>query len=528
MDCNWLTNHHQVSLSCWARHQRYLRGLAAVSGFLTLVVVASPAFGQLRTGREQRSLYHERLVEERQSNRGNQKADRQVVPASYQQPPTANSIMEDSSTVGSGIVSESPVYESVTSEETHSGYMSGGSCGCGGSGGGLVSGGRCGCDDFADIAPTCASGCGIADGCDPFLFGGPLTTLISRMTIRAEVPLYWRRAAGPPALVSTSTLGGTGSANLLLGNTALDDSATAGFRLVLGTSLTADGRYGLLFRYWNAGKQDDTYNFDSTQFPTLTRPFRNTTTVAAGVPDSQIIAQNTATAESNGNISVQSRSEVDGVNFMLQSLLYRDRFTKVEALYGYQYLRIDEQLAINSNTNVVQDPNPFLEGTSIAVSDNFATTNTFNGVVYGLMGSREIGRLRFESTVRLGIGNMHQRANISGSTTTTSAPPTRISNTTNQGLLARNTNSIPYDNNVYTVIPEVGINAAYCIRRGLDFNVGYNYMLIPKVGQASRQINSNLAVNLSDPLTGSPDPALNYRSRNYWLNSLGLGLQWKY
>ena len=144
------------------------------------------------------------------------------------------------------------------------------------------------------------------------------------------------------------------------------------------------------------------------------------------------------------------------------------------------------------------------------------------------MGSRKVGRFRFESTARLGVGNLQQQVNINGSTTTTSAPPNPTSNTESQGLLARNTNSQPFENNVTIVIPEFGFNAAYCIRRGIEFNVGYNYMLIPKVGQASRQIDQDLAVNLSNPLTGSPDPALNFESRNYWLNSLGLGLQWNY
>ena len=77
-------------------------------------------------------------------------------------------------------------------------------------------------------------------------------------------------------------------------------------------------------------------------------------------------------------------------------------------------------------------------------------------------------------------------------------------------------------------MPEVGFNAAYRIRPGLDFNVGYNYMLIPKVAQASRQIDKQLAVNLSDPLTGSLNPQLNFEERKYWLHSLGLGLQWNY
>ena len=53
-------------------------------------------------------------------------------------------------------------------------------------------------------------------------------------------------------------------------------------------------------------------------------------------------------------------------------------------------------------------------------------------------------------------------------------------------------------------------------------------MLIPKIAQASRQLDKDLAVNLSDPLVGSLDPQLDFEEREYWLNSLGLGLQMRY
>ena len=209
----------------------------------------------------------------------------------------------------------------------------------------------------------------------------------------------------------------------------------------------------------------------------------------------------------------------------MRRLLYQDRFTRVDWLYGYKHVGIDEGLHIRSNTNVT-GAIPGLQGASIAVSDNFMTENEFNGVSYGLMSSRRFARWKMESMFRLGAGNLRRKVNIAGSTTTTSGAG--AVSMSNQGLLARNTNNQPYSDDTFVVIPEVGISFAYAIRPGLDFNVGYQYMLIPKVAQASQQINDDLAVNLSDPISGALDPALNFDERSYWLQSLGLGLQLRY
>lgn len=122
-------------------------------------------------------------------------------------------------------------------------------------------------------------------------------------------------------------------------------------------------------------------------------------------------------------------------------------------------------------------------------------------------------------------GICRARFNINGTTTTTA---NGTSQSTTQGLLARNTNDQPFVDDTFVVVPEVGINLACQLRPGLDFTVGYNYMMVPKVAQASQQINDNLAVNLSDPRVGSLDPTLRLNERNYWINSLGLGLQLRY
>ncbi|GAB5403655.1 MAG: hypothetical protein Aurels2KO_18860 [Aureliella sp.] len=352
------------------------------------------------------------------------------------------------------------------------------------------------------------------------------------MSVRAEVPLYWRRAAGPPALVTTSpdgTAAGvagrlpeSGTTSVLLGGEPLNQDANAGFRLTLGTWLGEGKKFGLMFRYFTAGDQDDTYAFDSMSNAILARPFFNTSVAGNFEQDAQLIA---FPGDSNGSINVNTMSSVTGVDLTLRRLLYMDRFTRVDWLYGYKNVAIDEGLTINSMTNVTGNV-PGLQGASIAVSDAFMTENDFNGVSYGIMSSRHFARWKVDAMFRLGAGNLRRKVNINGSTTTTSAAGAVSSSS--EGLLARNTNNQAFMDDTFIVIPEVSVGFAYAIGPGFDVRVGYEFMMLPKVAQASQQINDDLAVNLSDPLVGSLDPALNFDERDYWLQSLGLGLQLRY
>lgn len=528
---------------------------------LTVAIMVATVFtpgitsAQLRTGREVRPLYHDRLASEvsepaatnstsspkataksaaKNRSTGSTPGKAQtvqrnpVMQASYLESDSQPSILEEpasmpSKPVGSGMVTHEH------SPAPQGSYFGPSAAGCdGGCGGGCDA-----CDSFADLAPTCAGTCGVGTMiCGPQWGCGPIGLFLSRMSVRAEVPLYWRRAAGLPPLVTTSNPGtaqdlagelGQATTRVLLGNGPLEDNAEAGFRLTLGTWLRADRHYGLLFRYWNAGEEEHNLNFSSTDNEILARPFLNTTANAAGVQDTQLIA---FTNQSTGNISVTATSQLDGVNVFLRRLVYMDRFSRFDWLHGYQYIGLDEGLGIRSNTLVTGNANPALVGASIAVTDQFDTQNDFHGAVNGFMYARDFGRLRFESTFRMGLGNLRRQVNIRGSTTTTSSAG--ASNTQDQGLLARNTNAQPFVDDTFVVVPEVGLNFGYRLRSNLDFNLGYNYMLIPKVAQASRQIDKQLAANLSDPLAGSLDPQLDFEERKYWIQSLGFGLQWNY
>lgn len=489
----------------------YLLAIAIVAVYLSQV-----AQGQLRTGRVDRNLERPAVA----SSVASQPAGRTSVRTVSYQDDSGSSILSPTvqqsgesyydDAVSSGIVVDEYYEGSSLSPVPHSSSSGfGHSSGCG----------DVGCDScagsYTGLAPSCIS------------VGPPgrglLQSLWCRMSVRAEVPLFWRRAAAPPALVTTSDAGtligdagqlGLSTTDILLGDTRLNEDSNAGFRLTLATWLGQREEYGLMFRYWTAGDQDDEYSFGSNQFPILARPFFNTSIANAFENDALVVA---FPGTSTGSIRVATTSSVEGLELSLKRLLYRDRFTRIDWLYGYQHASIDESIGISSTTSAST-------GEQLAISDNFSTENNFHGVSYGIAGTRHFSCWKLETMFRLGLGNLRRNVNVSGSTTATSTG----SVTTPQGLLARSTNSIAFEDDTFVVIPEVGINLAYQLRPGLDFTLGYNYMLVPKVAQASQQINDSLASNLSDPFSGSADPAFQFDERNFWLNSLGLGLQWRY
>ncbi|GIW98665.1 MAG: hypothetical protein KatS3mg111_1998 [Pirellulaceae bacterium] len=507
-----------------------------------LLVIPRPASGQYRSGTTVRQRYpavssgteHERGEERRIRAAGHRRgSSRNVQSAAYR---SQDSGAETSSVVESVKAPEgpsaglqaryrvresTPVFEEVWDEgasyETRGAAVEAcGAFGCDGFGCDCCGGG------YSAIAPTCTTPC--PPGC------GPLMALWYRLRVRAELPLYWRRAHGPPALVTTSPAGtapgvagelGQPTTQVLFGEQPIGDDVSLGMRLTFSTWLDESECFGVDVRYWNAGDRDDLFAFDSSDFPILARPFLNTTVLNTPTPDAQLVAY---PGDSEGAIDVLLTSRVDGVDLGMRRLLYRDRYTRVDWLSGYKYVGIDEGLIIESHTLVTGNNNN-LQGATIDVRDQFDTENRFHGGTYGIMSTRRIGRLHIETMFRMGLGNLTRRVRLRGTTTTASGGATNVEP---QGLLVRDTNSQPFTDDTFIIVPEVGINLGWALRPGLDFTVGYHYMLIPKVAQASRQLDKDLAVNLSDPLVGSLDPQLDFEERKYWLNSLGLGLQLRY
>jgi Putative beta barrel porin-7 (BBP7) len=123
---------------------------------------------------------------------------------------------------------------------------------------------------------------------------------------------------------------------------------------------------------------------------------------------------------------------------------------------------------------------------------------------------------------------MERSVSINGSSTITVPGNPGSTSSTNEGLLARNTNSGNYVQNAFVVSPETNLTLGYRFSPRLEATIGYSYLMLPKVARVGDQLDPQLAANLSNPPTGASTPSFTLNESNYALHSLNYGLQWRY
>src|SRR5690606_5668089 len=79
---------------------------------------------------------------------------------------------------------------------------------------------------------------------------------------------------------------------------------------------------------------------------------------------------------------------------------------------GYRFFRLDEGLLIQS---VDITSGGLLNGATLTIADNFATSNQFHGGDVGLSGEWHVGRFSFSGVTKVALGNMHETVMIDGS-----------------------------------------------------------------------------------------------------------------
>ncbi|MEQ1825673.1 MAG: BBP7 family outer membrane beta-barrel protein [Pirellula sp.] len=380
---------------------------------------------------------------------------------------------------------------------------------------------------------SCDNSCRATVGCseigavEPMSF---LSQLICRTQLRIEAATFWPEGQNLPQLVTTrrpandpatdGLIGRTDTISLFGGGESLGGS-TQGIRGELGTYFDACQNHGIVLRFFDAGSNSESFSSTPMSEPVVMRPFFSTTnnaqaTIAVNYPDS-----------TSGSLDARISSELYGGDILFRKLLFRDCAGRMEFLAGYQTARLADDLLIASTTTALTNT-PAPQGTISTLSDHFATTNRFNGLALGLNGIMRDRCWSLAGMIKLGMGNMERSVMINGSSTITVPGNPPSTNTTTNGLLARNTNEGSYLSNTFVVSPEVNLTLGYRLTRGLEATVGYGYLGLPKVARVSDQLDPQLAANLSNPLTGAIRPSFELLESNFSLHSLNYGLQWRY
>ncbi len=393
-------------------------------------------------------------------------------------------------------------------------------------------------DATCDGCPSCMDGCDTI-GCDsmgscsaPWYRGWANSSLSCDPDCwfgGIELLLMFPRGDRFPTLVTTSDdpdpdtageIGQDGTQVLVGGDSVLKD-LRAGGRLTLGTWIDHQQCRSLVMRGWFAGR--DTYGFaaNQDQIPTIARPFLNVSDDQAAAQDTQLIA---FPDRVSGSISVQASSDVFGGDISVRQFWYGRYGGTVDLLYGYQYMRMNEDLSISSiSTSLDDDFAPL--GSVLAISDSFDTENEFHGGQLGFATRYREGCYSFNSLAKVAFGSLMRRASLAGSTFTSIDGANAVDP---NGLLVRSTNAGTITDHTFGWVPELDLTLGWHRYPRFDLTFGYSVIAMTEALQASKAIDPSLAVNLSDPPTGAQRPAALLRYSTYYIQGIHFGLQYVY
>lgn len=389
-----------------------------------------------------------------------------------------------------------------------------------------------GCDsNGCDSIGGCGSGTCGNGGCGRCLpkANGFISFSPDRWFGSVELLLMYRRGDRPPTLLTTGpstnddTAGEIGQAgtSVVVGGEPIFKDVTAGGRLTLGTWLDNNQNRSLIFRGWFAGEKTFGFVRDQDSLSVIARPFEDVSDNQAAAQDTFLVAfPNRAT----GSISIRGDSNVYGADVSVRQFWYGTEGLSIDFLYGYQFMRLDENLSIRSSSISLDDDFAPV-GSTIAISDSFDIENEFHGGQIGIASMYREGCWSLSTLAKLGFGSLARRADLQGETSTSIDGNTAVDN---QGLLVRDLNSGKRTDHTFGFVPELDLTLGWRKFPNYEVTIGYHVTALTDALQVSGAIDPSLAVNLSDPPTGQQSPSAAFNDRTFYVQGIHFGLQYVY
>jgi hypothetical protein len=389
-----------------------------------------------------------------------------------------------------------------------------------------------GCGDIFGIG-TCGdngSACSSCNACNT-MWGCPS----NRFYVSAEYLLWFMRPSNYPPLVTSGSVAdahagaiGQPGTQVLFGNQGEPTSPFSGMRFTIGTWFDQEHSLGLEGSFFFLAPTSNSQLFasNSSGYPFIGRPFFDT---ATGIERAEIVSSPGNVA---GNVNVITNSSLWGAEVNLRKNLTCCDWFHLDALAGFRTLGLDEGLFVGENLTALPTNtlgvNP---GTNFVVQDSFNTTNRFYGGQGGLSAEFRLGRWFLDLNAKVAAGVTRQSVTINGVTFITdpgNPPPQAFVG----GLLAQRSNIGTYSQNVFSIVPEAGLNIGCNVGEHFRIFAGYTFMYWSNVARPGEQVDRN--VN-STQLPGAPvtvvnrnAPAFAFNNTDFWVHGVNVGLEYRY
>jgi hypothetical protein len=343
---------------------------------------------------------------------------------------------------------------------------------------------------------------------------------------------------------------GQPSTQVLFGKEPLDFSMLSGIQGEAGYFLDCDNHYAVQVAgfYLFPAAIHYKVSSDSNGNPLIARPFFDT---FLGQPSASIVATPsifslTEVEEDGfpvipmvGTTTVDASQSLWGteLNFLMQSCC-GDCF-RWRVFAGARYIQMDEDIAINDTrtqpagaTFLTYLGFPLAPGDVETDYDYFRAVNRFVGGQTGIKLGWVFGRCSLDTWAKVALGANNQTVQINGQTSVVSA--TLGNQSTQGGVLAQPSNIGNYQQTVFSVVPEAGINVGLDVTKWMQLRIGYSFLFWTNVVRPGDQMDPNVS-SAQIPssqfypgipgISGSNHPEFSFHENYFYMHTFTAGLE---
>jgi hypothetical protein len=355
-----------------------------------------------------------------------------------------------------------------------------------------------------------------------------------------HIPLV---TTGPDNVLFSGIPGQPGTVNLFPSDGRLDYGDLAGWRVSVGAWLDDAGCLGIEAGGFGTERGSTGFSLagDANGQPFFGRPFINALT---GANNLYFVSQNFADpaldANLTGALAIDSSTRIWGWEVNGVTSLSREKYFKSEAIYGFRYIDLDENLRFAESLRSLGGAGggfflgaPVAPSESITSFDSFDTRSRFYGGQVGARAEWRRGDFLLGLAGKVAFGVSRQESTINGGTSRVDAAGNVVA-TAPGGVYALTSNIGHRSHDDFAIVPEVGINLGYEVSSGIILRVGYNFLYLSSAARAAEQLDPVINPGLvpSDATFGTGGgpqrPLQPLDNTNFYAHGLNLGVELRY
>jgi hypothetical protein len=337
--------------------------------------------------------------------------------------------------------------------------------------------------------------CGSAGGaCAQTAPASPLAApAVGRYTLDVEALVWWFKDSPVPAPLITDGFVGAPTTRTYLGGEDLGTGANPGFRLT-GSYALGDG----------SGIEANVF-----YIPSRSTSASVASTGLLGSTDLVVSYIDAATQRESGTeisfapiYSGSAREELSnsllGAELDGTWSLAPAGGWHMDVVGGLRYLRLRETYTLTTSSPYLSPPFP---QDIWNTTDRFETTNNFYGAQAGLRARYDQGPVFAAGAVKVALGAMAQKVDVSGSLVTNDYTDFGPTQTYPGGYFALPTNSGSHSRSQFAVVPEVALSLGYRFTPAVAMVASYSFIYASNVVRPGNQIDRTVNPTLSTSYT---------------------------